>query len=196
MSGPGDTRKASVAWRGATGGFGGLSKGRQVMLQLGLEKPDLVDSGVSDWNEEAFGPDGGKLKPHMTLRQQVNQYKYQAWLPRNCASIRLALQLAADALVFKVGHDDSEWYYPLLQPYVHYIPITANATHTDLLDQIDWAEKHPAVVRDIVLAANQFARQFLSGSARDCYFMQLIRTFHKLTTEQLTHADGVVPAPK
>ena len=182
ISGHDDHRKASVVWRGTTGGFGGLSKGRHVLLQLGVDRPDLVDSGVSDWNEDIFGPHGGKLKPHLTMRDQVNKYKYQVWLPGNCASIRLALQLAADAAVFKVEHDDMEWFYPLLKPYVHYIPVTANATHTDLLDKMDWAERHPNVVRHIVISANQFARRFLSNTARDCYFMQLAQTFHQMMT--------------
>ena len=195
VSGQGDPRKASVVWRGTTGGFGGLSKGRHVLLQLGVDRPDLVDSGVSDWNEDIFGPHGGKLKPHMTMRDQVNKYKYQAWLPGNCASIRLALQLAADAAVFKVEHDDMEWYYPLLKPYVHYIPVTANVTHTDLVDKMDWAERHPNVVRNIVMSANQFARKFLSNTARDCYFIQLAHKFRQIMTGQPTLPTNFVLPP-
>lgn len=194
LSGPGDPRKAAVVWRGTTGGFGGLKKGRQVVLQLGMQRPDLVDSGVSDWNEASLGPDEGKLKPFMPMREQVNRFKYQVWLPGNCASIRLSLQLAADSAVFKVEHDDMEWYYPLLKPYVHYIPVLANETHTDLLDQLSWAESHPDAVRQIVLSANHFAHRYLSGAARDCYFMQLLRRYRHLTVggfQQPEH--GYVP---
>ena len=35
-------------------------------------------------------------------------------------------------------------YYPLLVPYVHYIPVTVEPDGTtDLLAQIDWAERRP-----------------------------------------------------
>ena len=33
---------------------------------------------------------------------QVDRYKYLVWVPGNCASVRLALQLASDAAVLKV----------------------------------------------------------------------------------------------
>lgn len=196
MSGPLDTRKPMVVWRGTTGGFGGLRKGRKVLLHLGIERPDMIDSGVSDWNEALYGPDEGRKKPVMTMREQVNTYKYQAWLPGNCASVRLALQLASDAAVFKIENEETEWYYPLLKPYVHYIPITANETHTDVLQQLAWAETHQQHVRRIVLAANDFASTYLTGHGRDCYFMQLLLRYHQLTTGKLQLPKNVKKLPR
>ena len=38
-------------WRGSLGGEGGMTKGRLALLNLGLERPDLVDIGLRDWNE-------------------------------------------------------------------------------------------------------------------------------------------------
>lgn len=32
----------------------------------------------------------------------MDKYKYLVWVPGNCASVRLALQLASDAAVLKV----------------------------------------------------------------------------------------------
>ena len=196
ISGPHDTRKPMVVWRGTTGGFGGLRKGRKILLQLGLDRPDLVDSGVSDWNEELWGPEQGRKKPVMKMREQVKTYKYQAWLPGNCASVRLALQLAADAAVFKIENDETEWYYPLLKPYVHYIPITANETHTDLIQQLAWAESHKEHVRRIVRAANEFASIYLSGHGRDCYFMQLLSRYHHSTVDKLQVPKTAKQLPK
>ena len=40
--------------------------------------------------------------PSMLLCMQVDKYKYLVWVPGNCASVRLALQLASDAAVLKV----------------------------------------------------------------------------------------------
>ena len=174
-----------VVWRGTTGGFGGLRKGRKVVLQLGIDQPDLVDSGVSDWNEDLYGPDEGRLKTSMTMRKQVDTYKYQVWLPGNCASVRLGLQLASDSAVFKVENDESEWYYPLLKPYVHYIPISANETHTNLLEQLEWAESHPQDVRRIVSAANAFAQSYLSSQPRDCFFLHLLSKYFEFTAEHI-----------
>lgn len=40
---------------------------------------------------------------------QVDQYKYVVWATGNCASVRLAKQLASDALVMKIDSDEFEW---------------------------------------------------------------------------------------
>lgn len=58
-------------WRGSTGGFGGLVKGRAALLNLGLQRPDLIDSGVLDWDVNRYGDDGGRLKEKMSFGEQA-----------------------------------------------------------------------------------------------------------------------------
>ncbi len=60
-----------AVWRGSTGGFGGLEKGRAALLNLGMSRPDLIDSGVLDWDYERYGPDEGRLKEKMEFGHQV-----------------------------------------------------------------------------------------------------------------------------
>ena len=76
------------------------------------ERPDLLDSGAilegAAWDEDALGPPAGRIKPAMSIAQQVDTYKYLVWVPGNCASVRLALQLASDALVLKVHAQSTE----------------------------------------------------------------------------------------
>jgi hypothetical protein len=69
--GPKDPRLAKAVWRGSTGGFGGLEKGRAALLNLGLERPDLIDSGVLDWDYAKLGDDRGRLKEKMDFGAQV-----------------------------------------------------------------------------------------------------------------------------
>lgn len=63
-----------AVWRGSTGGFGGLEKGRAALLNLGMSRPDLIDSGVLDWDYERYGPDEGRLKEKMEFGHQVLHY--------------------------------------------------------------------------------------------------------------------------
>ena len=63
-----------AVWRGSTGGFGGLEKGRAALLNLGMSRPDLIDSGVLDWDYERYGPDEGRLKEKMEFGHQVNAF--------------------------------------------------------------------------------------------------------------------------
>ena len=50
-----------------------------------------------------------KSQRHLSapLCVQVDKYKYLVWVPGNCASVRLAIQLASDAAVLKVINHDS-----------------------------------------------------------------------------------------
>ena len=173
-----------AVWRGTTDAFQGWRKGRNALLQLGLEHPELLDSGVSRWSAELMNqtlPDKRLLKESLTFEEQVAMYRYLIWAPGNCASVRLALQLASDAAVFKIECDETEWYYPLLKPFVHYIPLTANSTHVNLEEMMYWARHHQSEVAAIVREANSFAQLYLSPTGRDCYTLQLIQRLQNLT---------------
>lgn len=61
MSGPQD-QTPMVFWRGTTDGFGGHVRG--AVLDLGLHRPDLVNSGVSDWYHH-LTRDSVVLPPHL-----------------------------------------------------------------------------------------------------------------------------------
>lgn len=74
-AGASDPRPATAVWRGSTGGFGGLRKGRAALLELGRRRPDLLDSGVYDWDEGRWGPPEGRVKPRMGLADQVDGHK-------------------------------------------------------------------------------------------------------------------------
>lgn len=74
-AGGSDPRPATAVWRGSTGGFGGLAKGRAALLRLGQERPDLLDSGVYDWDEARWGHPKGRVKPRMGLADQVDGHK-------------------------------------------------------------------------------------------------------------------------
>lgn len=50
---------------------GAFEKGRSALLALGLQRPDIIDSGVKDWDEARWGPHEGRLKPSMSVREQV-----------------------------------------------------------------------------------------------------------------------------
>ena len=58
----------------------------------------------------------------------MEQYKYIVNVEGNCAALRLKHLLAGPSAVFFVQSDEIEWFYPLLMPYVHYIPVSFSRT--------------------------------------------------------------------
>lgn len=41
------------------------------MLDLSMKQPQLLDAGVRDWNETAWGPHAGRVKDMMPWQDQV-----------------------------------------------------------------------------------------------------------------------------
>lgn len=75
----------------------------------------------------------------MHLRQQVQKFKYVVNVEGNCAALRLKHLLSSPSAVFFVQSDEIEWYYPLLKPYVHYIPVSFSMGPQGY--EVDLAEK-------------------------------------------------------
>jgi hypothetical protein len=93
-AGPNDPRLPKAVWRGSTGGFGGLVKGRAALLNLGLERPDLIDSGVLDWDAAKYGDDQGRLKEKMSFGEQV-----VSGMPACCLFMLHAIYFAANCSI-------------------------------------------------------------------------------------------------
>ena len=126
-----------------------------------------------------------KLKPRMNLTEQVNKYKYIINADGHCATIRMHDLLASDSAVFWVETNQIEWFYPLLQPYVHYIPVRFMEYQPedplrDIVNKVAWAEKNPDKVATIVANAQRFAKTHLSHHALTCYSVQLLDEYARL----------------
>ena len=66
----------------------------------------------------------------------------------------------------QIDSPELEWYYPLLKPYEHYIPMVANESWVNLEEVIGWAEAHQGEVAKIVENATAFALRYLSAQGR------------------------------
>ena len=47
-------------------------KGRWALLELGQSRPDVIDSGVLNWNPEQYGPDNGRVKMKLSFATQAS----------------------------------------------------------------------------------------------------------------------------
>ena len=149
---------------------------------------DLPYSGLPKEDKEL-----AKVKPKMSMLEQVTQYKYIINADGHCAALRMRHLLASDSAVFWVETNQIEWFYPLLQPYVHYIPVRfldyeLDDPLRDIVRKVAWAEAHPAKVATIVSNANRFAVTHLSDHALTCYSVQMLDEYARLFNDaQLLH---------
>lgn len=126
-----------------------------------------------------------QTKPKMELADQIKKYKYIINADGHCAALRMRQLLASDSAVLWVETNQIEWFYPLLQPFVHYIPVRyleyeADDPLHDVITKIEWAERNPRKVQAIVRNANKFATSHLSDHAITCYSVQLLDEYARL----------------
>ncbi|EIE21194.1 hypothetical protein COCSUDRAFT_43516 [Coccomyxa subellipsoidea C-169] len=178
QAGPGDAREPRAVFLGSPTGW---HKGKRRAVHSGLtEDPDRL---LSPEEREVFRP-----VQFMELPEQVQRFKYLVNVEGNCAALRLRRLLASPSAVMFVQSDEIEWYYPLLKPYVHYIPVRFSAAglpegglgQVDLAEKVAWAEENPQRVAAIVREANAFARKYLSRQGQECYAMQMLDAFARL----------------
>eukprot|EP00041_Stephanoeca_diplocostata_P009445 m.145650 g.145650 ORF g.145650 m.145650 type:complete len:588 (-) comp17739_c0_seq7:269-2032(-) len=105
-------------------------------------------------------------------------FPYMVHVGNNGFSDRLWMMLAAGVVVFWVDNGWDEWYYFLLEPYVHYIPVRADLS--DLCYQTQWARRHPAVAANISANAALLVRQQMRPQDRDAYVAEILLQYGEL----------------
>ena len=106
------------------------------------------------------------------------EHRYILHIDGNVASSRLASELFVGSTIFKQESFSSEYFYPLLKPWVHYIPVATNLH--DVPSKLKWAKEHPRKAEAIAKAGADFAREHLHTSSIACYWWQLLTAFAEL----------------
>ncbi|KAL6049762.1 Protein O-glucosyltransferase 1 [Balamuthia mandrillaris] len=66
----------------------------------------------------------------------------------------------------------NEWWYPYLQPYVHYVPVLSNAS--DLCDKVQWLKAHPEEAERIANNGRRLVEQLLTWENVVSYTAQTV----------------------
>ena len=144
-----DHRYSKAIFLGSSTGW--MHGRRNAVVAAGMLHKDIVYSGYTQMIDlPASGvPEENaalaKLKPRMSLTEQVQRYKYIVNADGHCAAMRMRDLLASDSAVLWIETNQIEWFYLLLQPYVHYIPVRLLPHETqdplpDIVDKVLWAE--------------------------------------------------------
>jgi hypothetical protein len=68
-------------------------------------------------------------------------------------------KLSSGSVVLKADGDWEQWYYPMMKPWVHYIPVRRDLR--DLNEQIEWCIAHDAEAAAIAAAGENFIREMM-----------------------------------
>ncbi|KAJ8960819.1 hypothetical protein NQ318_020115 [Aromia moschata] len=159
------------------------SSERDPLVLLSRENPDLVDAQYT--KNQAWKSDADTL--HAPPAKEVSfedhcTFKYLFNFRGVAASFRFKHVLLCKSLVFHVGDEWLEFFYPVLKPWVHYVPVEADASKEELQELIEFAVRHDDIAREI--AENGYNAIWNHLTMRDvvCYWSKLLKRYAKLLT--------------
>jgi len=104
-------------------------------------------------------------------------FNYQIWLSIDGFSYsgNLPEALLSGSVMMRPNHEVSwQWYEPLMQPYVHFVPVAYNLS--DLFQQIHWVHSHQSEASKIAENAAEFAKSILFNTdITACYSILALR---------------------
>lgn len=189
---PWDSKVNIAFWRGSqTGGWYSTKNWREhtrsKLSLLSKKYPLLLDCGFSSWTqiglktrlvvEKELGP----LKPYLSMFDQ-GRFKYLISLDGNGWASRLPFLFALGSLVVKQESNFTTWWYPLLKPYVHYLPVSRSLD--DLLDIVNWANRHDAEAKKIANAGREFILNTVYNHS-DKYMCKLLQAYSSLQANKV-----------
>ena len=196
---PWNTRDNKAFWRGSpTGGNFSLDTWRDhvtfyldtwpqyrrpQLVNISQNHPELLDAkfpscvqcapGVFEQMQKLLGL---STEVEWPSPDELMSHKLIVDIDGNSWTERFIGQLAQQTAILKVQPTYQEFYWKLLQPYVHYVPI-AEDLH-DLIPQIKYARAHDKEMEDIAKAARAFAMAM--AGAWHSYMHKLLVDYHKL----------------
>ncbi len=152
---PWSEREPKAFWRGSTTGvyFGddpAVDYPRYRLSLLSARNPDLLDAGISTIVQypssamyhaiERHYESLGILKPYIP---QLDFMKHRCLIDidGNANAWGLIQKLLLGSCVLKVASDYRQWFYGSMRPWEDHIPVKADLS--DLLDKIEWCNRHP-----------------------------------------------------
>ncbi|KAI2668479.1 Protein O-glucosyltransferase 1 [Labeo rohita] len=157
----------------------GLGRWDLMRDDLKKEAPDLVDAEYTKnqaWKSEKDTL-GGPPAKEIPLVDHC-EYKYLFNFRGVAASFRLKHLFLCGSLVFHVGEDWLEFFYPQLKPWVHYIPVKQDLS--DLRELLQFVKENDGVAEEIAIRGQKFILDHLRMEDVSCYWERLLTDFSKL----------------
>ena len=169
---PWDERKDVAFFRGAR-----TTPERDPIVFFSDAHPELLDARYTPNYKKESGLPGVEPVEPVELEAHC-EYKYLLNARGVAASFRFKHLFLCQSLVFNVGDGDwLEFFYPALQPYVHYIPLLEDLS--DARAKLEWARapENRDLVRGIARRGHELIRDHLRNEDVKEYWRELLLAY-------------------
>ncbi|CAE8592386.1 unnamed protein product [Polarella glacialis] len=112
------------------------------------------------------------MKPEMG-DSETAEYQYIVHVGNNGYADRLWRMFALGSVVLLVDTGWEEFYYSLLQPHRHYVPVRQDSSN--LCGQLEWVRSHSAEAELIASRGREFIQKCLSIDFVNLYVAEVAR---------------------
>ncbi|MDX1916638.1 MAG: glycosyl transferase family 90 [Rickettsiaceae bacterium] len=153
---------------------------RLRLVEYSLKRSDLIDAKFvqlvqMDKELQEVLSRKNIIGSYMTYEEQMN-FRYQITMDGNSATYPGFLwRLMSNSLNFKEDSPEVQWFYPLLEPMVHYIPISRDLN--DLPQKLDWAENNQTKASLIALNAALLVREKIKPNDLYLYLFLILKEY-------------------
>ncbi|KAI1301540.1 O-glucosyltransferase rumi -like protein [Halotydeus destructor] len=171
------------------------SADRDPLIVLSRNKPDKVDAQYTKnqaWRSPADTL-GKEPAPVIRFEEQC-KYKYLINLRGVAASFRYKHLFMCKSVVLNVESDLIEYFYPLLKPWVHYVPISSDMK--DLEAKIEFLRDNDDVAKEVAEKGFELIINHLTMDSVSCYWQQLLQEYTKLLNYRPSLAEQVIEIKK
>lgn len=185
---PWEKKKPLAFFRGSR-----TSSERDPLVYLSRENPDMADAQYTKnqaWKSDAdtlYAPPASEVP-----LEEHCQYKYLFNFRGVAASFRFKHLFLCGSLVFHVGNEWIEFFYPRMKPWVHYIPVKAGASKVEIRALIEFSRANDEMVSQIAERGHQFVRDHLRMKDVLCYWQKLLLSYADLLTYKPQKEDGLI----
>ncbi|XP_038208712.1 O-glucosyltransferase rumi homolog [Zerene cesonia] len=185
---PWEKKKGQAFFRGSR-----TSEERDALILLSRSNPDLVDAQYT--KNQAWKSDADTLyaEPAKEVSFEDHcKYKYLFNYRGVAASFRFKHLFLCKSLVFHVGEDWLEFFYPSLKPWIHYIPISPKATKDEIVKYINYFKDNDTLAKQIAERGFQHIWDNLRDKDVKCYWKKLLKKYAKLLKYKVMRSDDLI----
>lgn len=168
------TKKEAATWKEVN---------RGVLHEICASRPDIFDVGFHRIGQNKFDEEIPTVD-FIDFKDQ-QEYKYMICMGTNANwAERLRNHLFSNSILLKHEAECMEWFYYLMKPWEHYIPVSIQLDN--LIENTEWAINNDAVCKKMVSKMNQFALEYINEETMFYFTKMLVEKYNSLQfTENL-----------
>ena len=156
---------------------------RIKLVELSKARLDIIDAAFVSFTQftkevETILKKEFLLAKHATKKDHL-LHKIQVNMDGNsCTSPGYKWRLISNSITFKDDAPDIQWFYRILKPYEHYIPLKQDMS--DLVEKIEWVQAHDLDAKQIAEQASKLVQENLKITDIYWYLLTLLEEYSKL----------------